>query len=123
MNGRTTSSDGGDDTGSQGGSESDASRTDSRHPTRAGSVKKAGSFRPVSFAKFSVPKAPGAPAASKAPEKGTLNLPFFTILLVEDRLMKSKMQGLCLQLRRWGLHSRLLGRAWSQRQRVTSVTL
>lgn len=71
MNGRTASSDGGEDTGSQAGSESDASRTDSRHPTRAGSLKKPGSFRPVSFTKFSLPKAPGAPAAPKAPEKGT----------------------------------------------------
>lgn len=70
MNGRTASSDGGDETGSQGGSESDASRTDSKLPSRVGSVKKATPFKPVSFAKFSVPKAPGTPAAAKPPEKG-----------------------------------------------------
>lgn len=70
MNGRTASSDGGDETGSQGGSESDASRTDSKQPSRVGSVKKATPFKPVSFAKFSVPKAPGTPAAAKPPEKG-----------------------------------------------------
>lgn len=63
-------SDGGDDTASQGGSESDASRTDGRHHTRTGSVKKLATFKPVSFAKFAVPKAPGAAAPLKAPEKG-----------------------------------------------------
>ena len=70
MDGRMVSSDGGDDTGSQGGSESDASRTDSKQPSRVGSVKKATPFKPVSFAKFSVPKAPGTPVAAKPPEKG-----------------------------------------------------
>ena len=74
MNGRTASSDGGDDTGSQGGSESDASRTDSKQPSRVGSVKKATPFKPVSFAKFAVPKAPGTPAAAKPPEKGNILL-------------------------------------------------
>ncbi|KAK9855435.1 ATPase [Penicillium brevicompactum] len=71
LNGLASASDGGDDTASQGGSESDASRTDSRNHTRNGSVKKPSSFKPVSFAKqkFSVPKVPGAPAPSKAPEK------------------------------------------------------
>ncbi|KAJ5101556.1 hypothetical protein NUU61_003778 [Penicillium alfredii] len=69
LNGLASASDGGDDTASQGGSESDASRTDGRHHTRTGSVKKPGSFKPVSFAKFSVPKAPGVPAPPKAPEK------------------------------------------------------
>ncbi|CAG8921406.1 unnamed protein product [Penicillium salamii] len=72
LNGLASASDGGgDDTASQGGSESDASRTDSRNHTRNGSVKKPSSFKPVSFAKqkFSVPKVPGAPAPPKAPEK------------------------------------------------------
>ncbi|OJJ30650.1 hypothetical protein ASPWEDRAFT_121457 [Aspergillus wentii DTO 134E9] len=73
MNGVGFSSDGGDDTASQGGSESDASRTDSRHPGRAGSVKKPASFKPVSFAKFSVPKAPGTPAATKPSDKVPLS--------------------------------------------------
>lgn len=70
MNGLGSASDGGDDTASQGGSESDASRTDGRHHTRTGSVKKSATFKPVSFAKFSVPKAPGTAAPPKAPEKG-----------------------------------------------------
>ena len=67
MNGVTSGSDAGEDTASQGGSESDASRTDGR--LRAGS-KKPASFKPVSFAKFSVPKAPGTPPITKASEKG-----------------------------------------------------
>lgn len=71
LNGLASASDGGDETASLGGSESDASRTDGRHHTRTGSVKKPTSFKPVSFAKFSVPKAPGAAAPLKAPEKGT----------------------------------------------------
>lgn len=70
LNGIASVSDGGDDTASQGGSESDASRTDGRHHTRTGSVKKPATFKPVSFAKFAVPKAPGAAAPPKAPEKG-----------------------------------------------------
>lgn len=69
MNGLASVSDGGDDTASQGGSESDASRTDGRHHTRTGSVKKPSTFKPVSFAKFAVPKAPGVPTPPKAPEK------------------------------------------------------
>ncbi|PYH94106.1 hypothetical protein BO71DRAFT_477077 [Aspergillus ellipticus CBS 707.79] len=67
MNGMTSGSDGGEDTASQGGSESDASRTDGRL-TRAGS-KKPTSFKPVTFAKFSVPKAPGTHPINKASEK------------------------------------------------------
>ncbi|KAL1875566.1 hypothetical protein Plec18167_005502 [Paecilomyces lecythidis] len=54
-----------EDTVSQGGSESDTSRTDGRHHTRTGSVKKPTSFKPVSFAKFSVPKTPGSVLTSK----------------------------------------------------------
>ncbi|KAJ6029258.1 hypothetical protein N7444_012245 [Penicillium canescens] len=69
LNGIASASDGGDDTASQGGSESDASRTDSRNHARSGSVKKPGSFKPVSFAKFSVPKVAGAPTPPKVPEK------------------------------------------------------
>jgi hypothetical protein len=74
LNGLASASDGGDDTASLGGSESDASRTDGRHHNRTGSVKKPSTFKPVSFAKFAVPKAPGATAAPKAPEKGELPL-------------------------------------------------
>lgn len=70
LNGLASASDGGDDTASLGGSESDASRTDGRHHNRTGSVKKPTAFKPVSFAKFAVPKAPGATAAPKVPEKG-----------------------------------------------------
>ncbi|RAL05119.1 uncharacterized protein BO80DRAFT_431651 [Aspergillus ibericus CBS 121593] len=69
MNGVTSGSDAGEDTASQGGSESDASRTEGR--LRAGS-KKPASFKPVSFAKFSVPKAPGTPPITKASEKAPL---------------------------------------------------
>ncbi|KAJ5489493.1 hypothetical protein N7539_004383 [Penicillium diatomitis] len=69
LNGVASGSDGGDDTASLGGSESDASRTDGKHQNRAGSVKKPSAFKPVSFAKFAVPKAPGVTAAPKAPEK------------------------------------------------------
>ena len=70
MNGVTSGSDAGEDTASQGGSESDASRTEGR--LRAGS-KKPTSFKPVTFAKFSVPKAPGTPPITKASEKGILH--------------------------------------------------
>lgn len=69
MNGITSTSDGGEDTASLGGSESDASRTESRVHSRAGSTKRPTTFKPVSFAKFSVPKAPGTPPVAKAPEK------------------------------------------------------
>ncbi|KAL4943896.1 hypothetical protein BDV06DRAFT_234146 [Aspergillus oleicola] len=69
MNGITSTSDGGEDTASQGGSESDASRTESRVHSRAGSAKRPTTFKPVSFAKFSVPKAPGTPPMAKVPEK------------------------------------------------------
>lgn len=68
-------SDRGEDTGSQGGSESDTSRTDGRHHTRTGSVKKPTSFKPVSFAKFSVPKTPGSVLTSKiVSEKGNTQI-------------------------------------------------
>lgn len=70
LNGLASASDGGEDTASQGGSESDASRSDSRNPTHGGSVKKPAGFKPVSFAKFSVNKVPGAPTQPKVPEKG-----------------------------------------------------
>ncbi|KAJ5214876.1 hypothetical protein N7468_010555 [Penicillium chermesinum] len=63
-----STSDGGDDTASLGGSESDTSRTDGRNHTRTSSVKKS-AFKPVSFTKFAVPKAPGGPAPPKVPEK------------------------------------------------------
>jgi large subunit ribosomal protein L30 len=82
LNGLASASDGGDDTASQGGSESDASRTESRNTTHSGSIKKPGSFKPVSFAKqkFSVPKVPGAAAPPKAPEKGMLFVQRFVIV-------------------------------------------
>ncbi|KAJ5264196.1 hypothetical protein N7505_008117 [Penicillium chrysogenum] len=69
LNGLASASDGGEDTASQGGSESDASRPDSRNQTHSGSLKKPSGFKPVSFPKFSVNKVPGAPTPSKAPEK------------------------------------------------------
>ncbi|KAJ5478423.1 hypothetical protein N7530_003932 [Penicillium desertorum] len=69
LNGLAPASDGGEDTASQGGSESDASRPDSRNQTHGGSVKKPSGFKPVSFAKFTVNKVPGAPTPPKAPEK------------------------------------------------------
>ncbi|KAL2814062.1 hypothetical protein BDW59DRAFT_24184 [Aspergillus cavernicola] len=72
MNGVTSASDGGEDTASQGGSESDASRTESRLHSRAGSTKRPTTFKPVSFAKFSVPKASGTPPPTKVPEKTPL---------------------------------------------------
>lgn len=72
LNGMASTSDGGEDTASQGGSESDASRTESKNP-RAGSTKKPATFKPVSFAKFTVPKAPGASVSSKPTEKATLS--------------------------------------------------
>ncbi|KAL3467413.1 hypothetical protein BJX64DRAFT_248612 [Aspergillus heterothallicus] len=83
MNGVTSASDGGDDTASQGGSESDASRTESKLHSRAGSSKRPATFKPVSFAKFSVPKAPGAPPVAKVAEKAPLSsgTPLSTTLL------------------------------------------
>ncbi|KAJ5908897.1 hypothetical protein N7495_001579 [Penicillium taxi] len=57
----------GDDTASQGGSESDT--TDGRHHARTGSVKKPTTFKPVSFSKFVLPKAPGVPVPPKTVEK------------------------------------------------------
>lgn len=69
LNGLTPTSDGGEDAGSLGGSESDTSRTDGRHHTRTGSVKKPTSFKPVSFTKFSIPKAPGSISTSKVGDK------------------------------------------------------
>jgi hypothetical protein len=71
INGLTSASDGGEDSASLGGSESDASRTESKLHSRAGSTKRPATFKPVSFAKFSVPKAPGTPPVAKAPEKST----------------------------------------------------
>ncbi|KAL4806423.1 hypothetical protein BDV18DRAFT_139461 [Aspergillus unguis] len=73
LNGITSASDGGEDTASLAGSESDASRTESRVHSRAGSTKRPTTFKPVSFAKFSVPKAPGTPPVAKAPEKTPLS--------------------------------------------------
>ncbi|KAH2174546.1 hypothetical protein KXW37_009991 [Aspergillus fumigatus] len=70
MNGVASMSDAGEDTASQGGSESDASRTDGK---RVGS-KKPTTFKPVSFAKFSVPKAPGALATAKTSDKAPSSL-------------------------------------------------
>lgn len=70
-----------EDTVSQGGSESDTSRTDGRHHTRTGSVKKPTSFKPVSFAKFSVPKTPGSVLTSKiVSEKGIF--PVFLCIMI-----------------------------------------
>ncbi|KNG88389.1 hypothetical protein ANOM_003327 [Aspergillus nomiae NRRL 13137] len=73
LNGVASGSDFGEDTASQGGSESDASRTESRLNSRASSTKRPTSFKPVSFAKFSVPKAPGTPSTAKIAEKAPLS--------------------------------------------------
>lgn len=73
LNGVSSLSDGFEDTGSVGGSESDTSRPDGRYHSRAGSVKKPASFKPVSFAKFSMPKAPGSSVNIKAGEKGIIS--------------------------------------------------
>ncbi|KAB8076389.1 hypothetical protein BDV29DRAFT_170150 [Aspergillus leporis] len=73
LNGVASGSDVGEDTASQGGSESDASRTESRLHSRAGSAKRPTSFKPVSFAKFTVPKAPGTPPTAKVAEKAPLS--------------------------------------------------
>ncbi|KAE8145428.1 hypothetical protein BDV25DRAFT_164727 [Aspergillus avenaceus] len=73
LNGVASGSDAGEDTASQGGSESDASRTESRLNSRASSTKRPTSFKPVSFAKFSVPKAPGTPPTTKVAEKAPLS--------------------------------------------------
>lgn len=67
MNGVASGSEAGEETASLGGSESDASRTDGKLGSRP---KKPASFKPVSFAKFSVPKAPGASPTTKPAEKG-----------------------------------------------------
>ncbi|KAL5334520.1 hypothetical protein BJX70DRAFT_402493 [Aspergillus crustosus] len=72
-NGFTFASDGGEDSASLGGSESDASRTESKVHSRAGSAKRPTTFKPVSFAKFSIPKAPGTPQVAKVPEKTPLS--------------------------------------------------
>ncbi|GAB1215879.1 hypothetical protein ATERTT37_005077 [Aspergillus terreus] len=69
MNGLASGSEAGEDTASLGGSESDASRTDSRAHSRSTSTKRPASFKPVSFAKFSVPKAPGTSPTMKPAEK------------------------------------------------------
>lgn len=85
LNGVTSGSDAGDDTASQGGSESDTSRTDARHHAGSGSVKKPPTFKAVSFTKFAVPKAPGVPAPPKAPEKSiALPLLFAELYLTKD---------------------------------------
>ncbi|KAL4901890.1 hypothetical protein BDW74DRAFT_67612 [Aspergillus multicolor] len=73
INGVTSTSDGGEDSASLGGSESDASRTENRVNSRAGSTKRPTTFKPVSFAKFSVSKAPGTPPVTKVPEKTPLS--------------------------------------------------
>jgi hypothetical protein len=70
LNGVASLSDGGDDTGSLGGSDTDNSRTDGRYHARTGSMKKPAAFKPVSFAKFSVPKTPSSTTPSKIGEKG-----------------------------------------------------
>jgi hypothetical protein len=69
LNGLASLSDGGEDGGSLGGSDTDTSRTEGRQHVRTGSVKKTIGFKPVSFAKFSVPKAPGSSTTPKLGEK------------------------------------------------------
>lgn len=69
LNGVASLSDGGEDGGSLGGSDTDTSRNDGRQHLRTGSIKKPTAFKPVSFAKFAVPKAPGTLATPKLGEK------------------------------------------------------
>lgn len=69
LNGVASLSDGGEDGGSLGGSDTDTSRNDGRQHLRTGSIKKPTAFKPVSFAKFSVPKAPGSSTTPKLGEK------------------------------------------------------
>lgn len=71
LNGVASLSDGGEDS-SLGGSDTDTSRNDGRHHARTGSMKKPTAFKPVSFAKFSVPKAPGSSAVPKPGDKRTI---------------------------------------------------
>ncbi|EED21972.1 conserved hypothetical protein [Talaromyces stipitatus ATCC 10500] len=72
LNGVASMSDGGEDGGSLGGSDTDTSRNDGRQHLRTSSMKKPTAFKPVSFAKFSVPKAPGTSAAPKLDADATL---------------------------------------------------
>jgi hypothetical protein len=78
-NGITVNSESGYDSSSQvnvgegsGGSDTDTSRTDpkasadGRHHSRKNSVKKPTTFKPVSFAKFSISKAPGSAQSVKS---------------------------------------------------------
>lgn len=72
LNGVASVSDGSEDTTSIGGSDTDTSRADGKsHTTRPGSLKKPSTFKPISFAKFTIPKPPGSTAPSKPAEKGT----------------------------------------------------
>ncbi|GAM35731.1 hypothetical protein TCE0_017r04283 [Talaromyces pinophilus] len=74
LNGVASLSDGGEDGGSLGGSDTDTSRNDGRQHLRTGSIKKPTAFKPVSFAKFAVPKAPGTSTTPKLGEKPTLSV-------------------------------------------------
>ena len=113
LNGLTPTSDGGEDAGSLGGSESDTSRTDGRHHTRTGSVKKPTSFKPVSFAKFSVPKAPGSISTSKVGDKGSL---FHSITFESS---SNIVQYLHYQPLRAPLLNQAQGHVWWQSLRVS----
>lgn len=83
LNGVASLSDGGEDTGSLGGSDTDTSRTDARYHARTGSMKKPAAFKPVSFAKFSVPKALGSTTHSKPGDKGGSHLANFPAIMTD----------------------------------------
>jgi hypothetical protein len=83
LNGVASLSDGGEDTGSLGGSDTDTSRTDGRHHARTGSMKKPSAFKPVSFAKFSVPKVLGSTTPSKSGDKGGFHLTTFADVMTD----------------------------------------
>lgn len=119
LNGVASGSDGGDDTASQGGSESDTSRTDGKQHLRAGSVKKPATFKPVSFAKFAVPKAPGVVPPPKVPEKGDPGI--YSMRCVRLSLLTFTQ---CHQLRQLLLEPRnpVHDLAWLQRPPLACAT-
>lgn len=116
LNGVASGSEGGEDTGSLGGSESDTSRTDGKHHVRVGSVKKPTTFKPVSFTKFSVPKAPGSAPPSKIGDKGSYHLD----ICPESLLM---LQQPYHPRHRARLHSLAQDRVWSRKLLVDYETL
>ena len=120
MNGVASGSEAGEDTASLGGSESDASRTDGKMGTRP---KKPASFKPVSFAKFSVPKAPGASPTIKPAEKG-IHVFLPPPSKVSPRRLSDLSQPLYLvRAPLWGHRRRAQGRVWLRKLRAAYETL